>query len=332
MTSPQLAIAKISFSAVLLRKDPTSCARSEIDEFLSLLDATLARCSPANVQKSKQWILKHLVQSLARIAALGKYLAALAATFSTDVAASRKARQPSAKRKRLHILYVLNDVLYHMHIRDRDDGFSSQLEAFLPAIVHTAAAFPDCPKHLAKILSLVNLWGEKGYFSTAFVKKLESAAREAPTSQLKSSTPDGSAASTKTAAAKLSTDTPFIMPTLHGDPTTPWYDLPAANWLPVIEPNSTRPMNPTMIKPLQFMPGPADKNLIKAVKDLLADVDRIYAKDHRLGDDPAEDVDQLGQSIIVDEITGDIIKGQTYYGWSRNFCKKMKQRRKKANG
>lgn len=50
MSSPQLAIAKVSFSAVLLRPDPVSCPRSEIDQFLGHLDTTLLRCSPANVQ------------------------------------------------------------------------------------------------------------------------------------------------------------------------------------------------------------------------------------------------------------------------------------------
>ena len=50
MASPQLAIAKVSFSAVLLRADPTSCPRTSIDEFLGRLDATVSRCSPPNVQ------------------------------------------------------------------------------------------------------------------------------------------------------------------------------------------------------------------------------------------------------------------------------------------
>jgi hypothetical protein len=50
MASPQLAIAKVSFSAVLLRADPTSCPRTEIDYFLGQLDATVSRCSLPNVQ------------------------------------------------------------------------------------------------------------------------------------------------------------------------------------------------------------------------------------------------------------------------------------------
>jgi hypothetical protein len=274
--------------------------------------------------------LKHLVQSPARIAALGKYLTALANTFNADVNASRAAREPSSKRKRLHMLYLLNDVLYHVHVRDRQGGFSSLLEQFLPGLVQSAACFSNCPKHTKKINELVKLWEDQKYFSPAFVGKLESTIRDAPTSD--ASATNGSTNGTTATGIKLPKDVPFIMPSMHGDASIPWYDLPAANWLPVIEPNSTRAMNPSMIKPLRFVSGPADKTLVKAVQDLLADVDRIYAKDYRLGEDPAEDIDQLGQRITIDEITGDVIRGETYYGWSRTFCERMKKRRKKANG
>ncbi|KAI0006926.1 hypothetical protein F4779DRAFT_594265 [Xylariaceae sp. FL0662B] len=331
MASPHLAIARVSFSAVLLRPDPTACSRGEIDEFLHLLDATISRCSPPNVQKCKQWILNNLVQSPARIAALGKYLTALANSFSVDIAASRQAREPSSKRKRLHILYILNDVLYHVHVRNRDPSFSAKLEPLIPGLVQAAAAFVNCPKNSKKVLDLVDLWDKNGYFSTGFADKLRTIVQEAPSAHDANSQANGSADRAPVTTAKSSKDAPFIMPATHGDVTVPWYDLPAANWLSAIEPNSTRPMNPDMIKPLQLTSGPAEKNLVKAVQALLADVDRIYAKDYRIVDDPATDLDQLGQRVVPDENTGEIIRGETYYGWSRAFCEKRKQRRKKAD-
>ncbi|KAI1205925.1 uncharacterized protein F4807DRAFT_440986 [Annulohypoxylon truncatum] len=328
MASPQLAIAKVSFSAVLLRPDPTSCSRGEIDEFLQLLDATISRCSPPNVQKCKQWILKNLVRSSARIAALGKYLTALAKSYPVEIAASRQAREPSSKRKRLHILYILNDVLYHVHIRDRNSDFAEKLEPVIQDLIRTAAVFPNCPKHTKKVTDLVDLWGEKRHFPEPFIQKLRTTIKDAPDAAAKGDAPiDGVQAS----GAESSKEAPFIMPAMHGDMSVSWYDLPAANWLPVLEPNSTRPMNPEMIKPLQLTAGPAEESLIKAVQNLLADVDRIYNKDHREIDRSTEDIDQLGQRVVLDEITGDVIDGETYYGWSRAFCEKMKQRRKKAS-
>ncbi|KAI1093977.1 hypothetical protein F5B19DRAFT_491018 [Rostrohypoxylon terebratum] len=328
MASPQLAIAKVSFSAVLLRPDPTSCSRGEIDEFLQLLDATISRCSPPNVQKCKQWILKNLVQSSARITALGKYLTALTKSYSLDIAASRQAREPSSKRKRLHILYILSDVLYHVHTRNRSSDFAEKLEPFIQDLVRFAAAFSNCPKHIKKVTDLVNVWAEKRHFPQPLIQKLRTTIKDAPDT---ATTGDASTNYAPASGTKSSKETPFIMPAMHGDASVSWYDLPAANWLPVIEPNSTRPMNPDMIKPLQLTAGPAEERLIKAVQDLLADVDRIYNKDHRDMDRSTEDIDQLGQRVVLDEITGDVIDGETYYGWSRAFCEKMKQRRKKAS-
>ncbi|RYO89586.1 hypothetical protein DL766_009062 [Monosporascus sp. MC13-8B] len=331
MASPHLDIAKVSFSAVLLRPDPTPCSRSDLDEFIRLVDATVSRCSPSNVQKSKQWILQHLVHSPGRVAALGKYLTALAKSFSATLAATRQAREPSSKRKRLHVLYLLNDVLYHAAVRDRDSSFPAKVEPFLPDLIQTAAAFSNSPKHAKKVQDLVGLWEENRCFAPGFVEKLRSVAKDAPKLEELKSASNGTADGNGAATSKSSKNAPFIMPAMHGDAAAPWYDLPAANWLPVIEPNSTRPMNPDMIKPLQFVPGPADKRLIQAVTDLLADVERIYAKDRVIGDGPAEDIDQLGQRVIVDEITGDVVSGETYYGWTRAFCEKMKQRRKDPN-
>jgi hypothetical protein len=50
MASHQLAIAKASFSAGLLRPDPTSVPRDDIAAFHSALDRALSRCSSANIQ------------------------------------------------------------------------------------------------------------------------------------------------------------------------------------------------------------------------------------------------------------------------------------------
>ncbi|KAI8627692.1 hypothetical protein F5Y19DRAFT_440811 [Xylariaceae sp. FL1651] len=331
MASPQLAIAKVSFSAVLLRADPTSCPRTEIDQFLSQLDATISRCSPPNVQRCKQWILANLAHSPARVAALAKYFVALANSFAADLATTRKAHETSSKRKRLHLLYVLNDALYHARIRDQNDSFAASLEPALPNLFQSAAAFPNCPKHTKKILTLLDIWEESRHYPSDFINKLRTAVNDAPHSQDPVSLVDSSTNGLSNNGTRFSRDAPFLMPTMHGDAAAPWYDLPAANWLPVIEPNSTRPMNPEMIKPLQFSAGPADKQLIKAVQDLLADVDRIYSKECMLNDGRTENIDQLGQRVILDEITGEVIGGETYYGWSRPFCEKMKQRRKKKD-
>ncbi|ROW08812.1 hypothetical protein VMCG_02914 [Cytospora schulzeri] len=340
--SAQLGIAKASLLAALLKADAglPSCSRDDIEQFHGLLSAAVAQCSPTNVQKCKQWTLQHLVPSPARVAALGKYLVALAnslgpqqqqsttttTTTTTTTGGPKKGPGPSVKRKRLHILYVLNDVIFHLKFRTQNQTFPSEIESHLPALFKSAAAFTNAPKHERKLNDLIQLWEEKAYFPAPVLEKLRAVVAEGPNA--KDTEANGVGATQKKATTVSSArEAPFTLPSMHGDASTPWYDLPAANWLPVIEPNSTRPMNPSMIKPLQLAGGPADKNLVDAVKKLLGDVDKIYAKDTRLDGDLPVDISQMGEMIERDEL-GDIIGGETYYGWSRAFCKKMRARRK----
>ncbi|KAK3997560.1 hypothetical protein QBC44DRAFT_315081 [Cladorrhinum sp. PSN332] len=328
--SAELTVAKAALTGALFRADPASCSRIDIESMLDLLNSTVAECSPLNVQRCKQWALSNLVPSSARVAPFCKYLVALSKSFGSEkdvLVQTHKGRMPSAKRRRLHLLYVLNDILYHAKYRSRDTEFSRKLEPTLSALLRSAVSFRNCPKHIRKIQDLVTLWEENQYFSPDCIRDLN-AAIEAPVSEdqdCKDSQVDTSA----DAVAKAAKSEPFVLPAMHGDPSIPWYDLPAGNWLSVMEPNSIRPMNTSMIKPLVLAKGPAEEGLVDAVKKLLDDVDKIYFKDTE-HNKTVQDVGQMGEIIETDEITGEIIGGETYYGWSRAFCEKMKAR--KRNG
>jgi hypothetical protein len=50
MASHQLAIAKASFTAGLLRPDPISVSRDEISHFHALVNLVANQCSPTNIQ------------------------------------------------------------------------------------------------------------------------------------------------------------------------------------------------------------------------------------------------------------------------------------------
>jgi hypothetical protein len=50
MASHQIAIAKASFSAGLLRPDPTSVPKDDINAFHTLLERALSHCSFENTQ------------------------------------------------------------------------------------------------------------------------------------------------------------------------------------------------------------------------------------------------------------------------------------------
>ncbi|KAL6879115.1 hypothetical protein J3F83DRAFT_758833 [Trichoderma novae-zelandiae] len=319
MASPELAITKATLSATLFRADPTSLNRAAVDDFFSLLDQAIIQCSRQNVQKCRAWIVDNIVPSTARCTALGKFWAVL----SKNLAEEADGKRPSARRRRLHLLYIANDVLYHQVVRQGSRKVGEAWAGVLPAMMGHAAAFDNFPKHKAKLSGLIDLWEDKAYFTPDLI------------AQLRTALSNGSAEMTAVnlelseTSLKLAKDAPYILPSFHGDASIPWYDLPAGTWLPHITPNSSRPMIPDQIRPIQLAAGPAEKRVVDAVKTLLKDADYIYSKESEPSDDVHMGYSEMGERIVLDEITGEVIGGDSYYGWSRQFCERMRERRKK---
>ena len=232
------------------------------------------------------------------------------------------------------MLYVLNDLFHHAIVRRGETEVGSFWDAQLPGLVAEAASFEKAPRHKKKVEDLIIIWAEKKYFSDDLLSKLGDAASK------------GAAGSITMADAstslKLAKDAPFLLPSQHGDPSTPWHDLPATTWLPHLTPNSTKAMMTSLIRPIQLVAGPADAGLADAVRGLLSDVERLFSKDKKLGGggnaradadaDADVDVNELGERVVLDEVTGEVVGGETYYGWSRQFCEKMKQRKRRPAG
>lgn len=228
----------------------------------------------------------------------------------------------TAIRQRLHILYLLNDLLHHVkfHVEDSDaragllDGLRPRLSDIIPQMP------PDGKNRVRQRLrDLLELWEQEGFFPGQTIKALH-----------EENTQSGQGAEssdiTHEAGPNLTRQLPYIMPAHHGDPSTPYYDLPAANLMPHIVPNKSISMRPDQIRALQLSAGPADESLINAVKDFLKDVERMenpYQTFEKEGIDV--DMDEIGNFSYRNET--DELVGDTYYGWSRAFCEKMKRRR-----
>lgn len=249
---------------------------------------------------------------------------------------------PSTRRKQLHILYLLNDLLHHSKFHGNTTmAFSTLSEIFEPSILElvgaTVAYDSDTyPKHFHKIERLLANWEEQTYFSPEYIQKLRRTVADA--------SKNGSASVKQGLrravydlefkvgnASQVQKYVPFIMPALHGDPSTPYYDLPAGNMMSHIIPNSAAPINSQLVKPLHLIPGPADESLALVVKDFLNDVDVLYGNIDADEELAPVDADELGQPVVRDQITGEIIGGEGYYGWSKAFCERMKCRRDGAN-
>lgn len=253
-------------------------------------------------QKCKAWIVDNIVPSTARCTALGKFWAMLSKNLVVDADGKR----PSAKRRRLHLLYIVNDVLYHQVVRQGSRKLAEAWAGVLPAMMGNAAAFDNCPRHKTKLSGLIDLWEEKAYFAPEVI------------AQLRTALSNGSAEMTAVnlelseTSLKLAKDAPYILPSFHGDASIPWYDLPAGTWLPHITPNSSRPMIPDQIRPIQLAAGPAEKRVVDAVKTLLKDADYIYSKGNEPSDDVHTGYSEMGERIFFDEITGEVIGGDSY--------------------
>ncbi|KAI6784914.1 uncharacterized protein J7T54_008008 [Emericellopsis cladophorae] len=286
----ELGISKAALAASLFKADPTSLPRTTVDDLFTLLGSAVTKCSRPNVQNCKAWIVTNIVPSKNRSVALGRYLVALSRSLDSN-------QKPSVRRRRLHLLYVINDVLHHVKTNLGDASFGDALEAHLPVLVATVAEFKDCPKHMKKFALLLDIWENKAYVSPAHLATLRKAAAGDP------STTVPAEAQSVTSSLRISKEAPYTLPSYHGDPSTPWYDLPAATWLPHITPNSTRPMLPDLIKPIQLAPGPADPKLVAAVQDLLRDVELLFSKERKADEEPYDQINELGEQVYLDEIT-----------------------------
>jgi CID domain len=274
---------------------------------------------------------------------LGKYLSALSASF--DLASAKDQPAPtkpaglrvSWKRKRLHILYLLNDVLHHTKYHTNEGvsafvNFSSSLQPHAIELVGFAASFDrrKNPKHHRRLDQLLDVWHDHGYYGAEYLNKLRELVQNADSVDMIKAFVGPSEGAGQIQPKGSRRDAPYIMPATHGDPSTPYYDLPAGNFVPHIIPDSIAPIRPDAVKPLQFLAGPADQKLVGILKEFFQDVDRIYkSTESDISENAYVDIDELGQAVVRDEKSSEIIEGDTYYGWSRDFCLQMKKRKSK---
>jgi len=331
MASHRVTIAKASLAAGFLRPDVTVVNRDGITVFHTLLETAISACSSSNIENCKLWLLQHVVPSPTRVGSLGKYLSSLSKHLQQEVkqGTTDQINAPTTTtlgRKRLHILYLLNDLLHHTKYHTQNSShfssLSSSLQPFIIDLVRSAA-LDDIRKVRARLLDLLSIWEKDGYYSKEYVNKLREAvaitlgmeASNSPTAVLTPSEP-----------FTAIRDLPFTLTATHGDPSLPFFDLPAGNLMPHIMPNSSAAIRPDQVRALQFVAGPPDKTLVRVVKDFMTEVEKLETPAPADEEGIVADIDDLGQVSYRDE-NGEFVQGDTYYGWSRTFCEKMKKRR-----
>lgn len=277
-----------------------------------------------------------MISSEGRVAALGKFLVSYAESLG-KITAAKQARSaenagPSNRTKQLHILYLLSDLIHHTrhhsHVSPLSVSTAELLKQPVSNIVTLASKYDQSAhaRHHTRIKDLIEIWETRGDYPIEHCQKLRdhaaTALRNAP---INSDEVSKSQARDLPESTEIGGDVPFNMPATHGEESTPFYDLPAGNMMPHIIPNSTAPIDPQSMKPLHFPSGPADKILISAVQDLLRSADELDSI--RLIDWEGEGryINEMGQVLTKDDGRNDVLEGESYYGWSYEFCQDMKR-------
>ena len=267
---------------------------------------------------------------------------ALSASFNMDAVKDttkpKKDNATSGRRKQLHILYLMNDILHHSKFHADPSlayhAFIGRIQPYLVDLLGYAGAYStdEYPNQQRKLQALLGIWEDSCYYETPIIDTLReavvTAANEGYPKSRKSPAQD-TGASDNTAFDDRR-DALYVMPSSHGDASSPYYDLPAGNMLPHIMPDSNTPINPQLLKPLQFVTGPAEDSLATAVQVFLENVKSLDDAGYKV-EDKSVDVNELGQPMLRDGVTGLCLGGEGYYGWSRTFCEKIKRTRK-GNG
>ncbi|KIW21369.1 hypothetical protein PV08_01949 [Exophiala spinifera] len=318
MASHHISLAKAAFGASLFRADVTKVTREDLTKFHEVFDATLACCSRHNVQKCKEWLLDNVIVSSARTAAFGKFLATVSRHL---VSPASDYANHSLQRRRLHILYLLNDLLHHAQYHSSEAHHQANLtQSLRPYLLELfqLTAKEAKPRTIRRVHDIVTIWKEAGYFEDHVLLRL----LDPMDAESQESTHEVQEQNKGSSPIK---ESPYILPATHGDPSSPFWDLPAGNLMPHIVPNSLQPIRSEQIRALQLSAGPADDSLVHALKDFLEEIKSMDNAIASLEDKGVSvDVDEMGQISYRNE-TGDQV-GDTYYGWSRSFCEKMRKR------
>ena len=287
-------------------------------------------------QLCREWLYNNTVSSAAKAGAVGKYLVSFSDSLHNSEPGSdlgkNEQRTPPVRQKQLHILYLISDLLhytkYHSGSQTKFAVLTRCLQPHVLDLIESGSSFNilHSPKYHAKVKELLNTWVDKGYFEPSYISTLQDAIVTANTlSETKADKQNPNDGKVNCSQAARG-DAPPLMPGSHGDPSVPFYDLPAGNFVPHIIPNSTSSINPRLVKPLQFKPGPANDRLVLALEDFMQDANSIFENV------PADlvhldgDIDALGQPLSRGGTGWSTKDSEAYYGWSKSFCKRMKRR------
>lgn len=246
---------------------------------------------------------------------------------------------PQAQFKRLHLLYVVSDVLMQLRHGAGADPTGPNIrhprgeEIFRRYVPLTAAfgAFTGHPKLTRSydaVLHLLMIWRAEKLVPESELARIAAFATKADQASSWDAfvqTIGNQAASITEAITREQEESSLALPSRHGfpnDPSAPWHDLPAANGL-YMKRTRGYPLMAAAFPMGGFetgvTSGEPDEELKATVRKLQADMLRCY--DKYTDPEDVQDIDAMGNLIYKDpERTT-----RNYWGWSREGIEKMRE-------
>jgi len=131
----------------------------ELDDFQLSLGMLMHDCSQSNIQRGKTWIFEHCKTSN-HYDVLMRFIIALS-------------RSRPIFQDKLHLIYLVNDVIYHSERRQEfwvKDALYPHLLPLLRAAFHFMEANE---KQQEKVLKIISIWSDKQFFDEFKINSLQ---------------------------------------------------------------------------------------------------------------------------------------------------------------
>lgn len=311
-------------------------------------------------QKCKDLAITNIIPSQKRTAAFIKFLLTISKADNGPTSTNSgkagdelegldqgngRSQQPDPIFRRVHVLYIMHDILAFMVLRSNDDAHAgmpsfnpaslAQIQASIPTLARLAVCSNSMATSVSQsaleiVQSLLVLWTKHRMLPADVADDLKPRLTEANDmkfSALLTEIGDEDSQAALALQRAKEEETKWIMPATHHlphDPTPPWHDLPAANGL-YQKRTQGFPLHAASLPQggyrLPHAGHKADEYLQREVLQLLSEATHCFDKYTDV--DSVEDIDPLG-NIIWKVETGR--KRRNHFGWSYEGIEQRRQK------
>ncbi|CAL8107142.1 unnamed protein product [Calicophoron daubneyi] len=131
----------------------------KVEQMNEVIQPLIEACTKENISKGKTWVIEHTADSKESSDLIADYLLMRAAAHdaSFDV--------------RLHLVYLLNDLLHHCKRRGAPSHLQETLQRVVPLVFCLASEIADDDKK-AKLNRVLDIWDSNAYLPTSILEEM----------------------------------------------------------------------------------------------------------------------------------------------------------------